>query len=39
MLNSAVQYVSDHGLRFNPSKTIGMVKGINNPLVSIANCS
>ena len=34
MLDSAVQYVSDHGLRFNPSKTVGMVKG-NNPLVSL----
>ena len=34
MLDSSVQYVSDHGLRFNPSKTVGMVKG-NNPLVSL----
>ena len=34
MLDSAVQYVSDHGLRFNPSKTVGMVKG-KNRLVSL----
>ena len=34
MLNAAVQYVSDHGLRLNPSETVGMVKS-NDPFVSL----
>ena len=42
LINTAVKYVDEHGLRFNPSKTVSLVKGDNpfvfTPKFYIKNC-
>ena len=42
LINTAVKYVDDHGLRFNPSKAVCLVKGDNpfvfTPKFYIKNC-